>query len=379
MDVKFFLDGMQRLGVNKYYGVPDSQLKALCDTLYETYGVGTDHIVAANEGGATALAAGHYLATGKPALVYMQNSGIGNMVNPSVSLLDQAVYGIPCVFVVGWRGEPGIKDEPQHKFQGEITIPLLDMVGISNYTLSEDTSNEVFNNWLNDASNLINQGKSVAFIIRKNALTSANEAKYQNSHSMSRETAIEAIIENSQKNDVFVSTTGKASRELFEIREKRNEGHEKDFLTVGSMGHASMIALGIALEKPDMRVWCIDGDGAMVMHLGSSLVLAKTKCTNLVHVVLNNGAHETVGGMPVAKGQADFSSIAGALGYAACYRIYDPDDLKRCIAGLDSKKGPVIIEVMAALGARKDLGRPTTTPKENKSAFMHFLSIGVQE
>ncbi len=374
MDVKAFLEGIQSLGVSRYFGVPDSQLSALCGLLYTEYGIRGEHIVAANEGGAVGLAAGHYIATGKPALVYMQNSGIGNAVNPIASLLSDAVYGIPCIFVIGWRGEPGVKDEPQHVFQGEVTLPLLELLGIDYLVMSKETSQEGFAQFLKLASANTARGRSSAFVIRKGALSAQSKAAYPSNSQMEREEAIRVIAENAGGGDVFISTTGKASRELFEIREAQGQGHERDFLTVGSMGHASMIALGIAMEKPDFRIWCIDGDGAMVMHLGSALVAARQKCGNLVHVVLNNGAHESVGGMPVAMGEADFCAIAKALGYDFYRRATDESGLKRCIDEAKAQRKTALIEVMVALGARDDLGRPTTTPKENMQALMAYLS-----
>lgn len=373
MDVKEFLKGIQSLGVSRYYGVPDSQLGALCGLLYTEYGIGREHIVAANEGGAVALAAGCYLATGKPALVYMQNSGIGNAVNPVASLLHDAVYGIPCVFAVGWRGEPGIKDEPQHAFQGKATLDMLSLLGIDYFVISKETTQEEFAQALGQAQKNIEQGLSFVFVIRKGALSSQYKAAYPSVSVMPREEAIRVIAENAGEADIFVSTTGKASRELFEIREAQGKGHERDFLTVGSMGHASMIALGIALEKPGTRVWCIDGDGAMVMHMGSALIAAQSKCDNLIHVVLNNGAHESVGGMPVASGQVDFCAIAKSFGYGFYQRVSDEAGLKRCVKEAKSQRCTALIEVMVALGARDDLGRPTTTPKENKQALMAYL------
>ena len=373
MDVKLFLEGIDSLGVSSYYGVPDSQLGVLCDLLYEKFGVGKEHIVAANEGGAVGLAAGHYIATGSPALVYMQNSGIGNAANPIASLLNKDVYAIPCIFVIGWRGEPGTKDEPQHVFQGRVTLPMLDVLDISYSVISKETTDEEFAVLLKEADSNTQKGRSSAFIIRKGALSSQNKLVYKNDNKMSRESAIKVILENAGEEDVFISTTGKTSRELFEIREEQGQGHSRDFLTVGSMGHSSMIALGIAMEKPGTRVWCIDGDGAMVMHLGSALIEAQQRCGNLVHIVINNQAHESVGGMPVAGGKADFCAIAKALGYDYYNRVSGEDELKECIEEVKGQTGTALIEVLAALGSRPDLGRPTTTPKENKSALMDYL------
>lgn len=373
MKVDLFLEQMKDMGVDFFTGVPDSQLKALCDTLYCDYTLGKDHVVAANEGAAVGIAAGHYLATGKPALVYMQNSGIGNAVNPIASLLDEKVYNIPAVFVVGWRGEPGIHDEPQHVFQGEITVELMELLKIKSFVLTKDTTEEEFMSYVNISKEILESGKSISFIIKKGALKSEKKAIYQNDYNMSREHAIKVIAENISGEDIFVSTTGKASRELFEIREALGQGHEKDFLTVGSMGHASMIAMGIALEKKDRTVWCMDGDGAAIMHLGSMAICAGTACENLIHIVLNNGAHETVGGMPVDYGNADFSKIAKAVGYTECICVDTEEALKQAVINLKNKSGIKLLEVKVSLGSRDDLGRPTTTPIENKEAFMKYI------
>jgi len=374
MEAAHFLKGMNTLGIEYFFGVPDSHLKVLCDTLYAEYGDGGQHIVAANEGAAVGLAAGHYLATGKPALVYMQNSGIGNIVNPVASLLNGAVYGIPCVLVIGWRGEPCEHDEPQHIFQGEITLPLLQVLDIPYFVLSKETTDESFGQFIEHASAFIEKGKTVAFVVRKGAFSGGKKVQYGNDRKLARETALAIIAENAGETDVFVSTTGKASRELFEIRERLGQSHKQDFLTVGSMGHAGMIAAGIALSKRGRRVWCLDGDGAMVMHLGSALVLANMRCDNLVHVVFNNGAHESVGGMPVARGKVDFNAIARSFGYSETYRAENENELKESINKAINMTGPVFIEVMVSLGSRQDLGRPSETPDENKRALMNFLS-----
>ncbi len=314
--IEFFLEEItKKLDVGFFTGVPDSQLKALCDTLYAEYGVGDRHIVAANEGAAVGLGAGHFLATGAPALIYMQNSGMGNALNPMVSLMDEKVYKIPALYVIGFRGEPGEKDEPQHIFQGEITKPLLKLLKIPYFILSKDTTKEEFSQWIEEGREIIKEGRSIAFLVKKGGLHGQKKGGYGNPYKMTREEAIEIMIKEGGRKDIFVSKTGKASRELYEIREKIKEGHEKDFLTVGSMGHASMIALGIAMEKKERTVWCLDGDGAALMHLGSMAVAAAQRCTNLIHVVLNNKAHETVGGMPVNHGSLDFKKIGEAAGY----------------------------------------------------------------
>ena len=368
-----FLEKLINIGICNYYGVPDSQLKALCNLLYEKYGTNGRHTIAPNEGSAVALAAGHHLATGECAMVYMQNSGIGNAVNPITSLLADKVYGIPVLFVIGWRGQPGIKDEPQHMFQGQITLDLLQTLKIKTFVLKEDSTEKEFDEFLIEADKNIKNGKSCAIVVSKGALSHNFSVTYTNGIELSREEAIEIITRIAGKNDVFVSTTGKASRELFEIRERYKEKHSQDFLTVGSMGHASMIAYAIAKQKPNKKVWCIDGDGAMMMHLGNSLLCGMGTSRNLVHIVINNGAHETVGGMPTAAKDADFVKVAKAFGYDHYMSANDEQSLNECTLKAIQFSGSVFIEVKTSVLSRKDLGRPTLPPKENKKDLMDFL------
>lgn len=371
MDARILLDACEAAGIDFFTGVPDSQLKGLCDTLYATYGAaGCQHIVAANEGNAVALAAGHYLATGHPALVYMQNSGLGNAVNPLASLMDGKVYGLPALLVIGWRGEPGVKDEPQHAKQGEITLGQLELLDIPYEIMDKNTDESAFAQMFTNVMAHLAQGKCAALVIRKGGLACACNAGYAHAAPMTREAALATIVAQAQPEDIFVSTTGKLSRELFELREKQGAGHGSDFLTVGCMGHASSIALGIALAKPECRVWCLDGDGAALMHLGAMQVIAQQQPANLIHVVMNNGAHESVGGMPVCAGQAALCETAAAVGYDRVERACDFDELAEKAASLRAKEGLAFLEVACALGARDDLGRPTTTPKENRDAFM---------
>ena len=376
MDTALFLNGLEGLGIGFYTGVPDSLLAPLCDTLYERFGVAGRHIVAANEGAAVGLAAGHYIATGTPALVYLQNSGVGNAVNPITSLLDPKVYGIPCVFVVGWRGEPGVHDEPQHVFQGEITPALLSLIGLRTFVMSKDTSLQDFEQMLSESRSLLKQGKSVAYLMRKGTLTGGSKVEYPGRAVMLRETALRLLLTHAGENDVFVCTTGKTSREVYELREALGQGHDRDFLTVGSMGHASMIALGIAKERPHQTVWCLEGDGAAVMHLGSLTVEAQCGCKNLIHVVLNNGAHESVGGMPVACGNVSFMALARAAGFESCFFAEDESSLQKVLPRIRevSGKQPCFVEIALGQGSRADLGRPKTTPRENLQGLMAYLN-----
>lgn len=357
-----------------YTGVPDSQLKALCNYLMNTYGVNTaHHIIAANEGNATALAAGYYLATGKIPVVYMQNSGEGNIINPLASLMNRKVYGIPCIFIIGWRGEPGVSDEPQHIYQGEITCKLLEDMEMEYFIIGKETADGEVKEAMLRFNAKLSQGYDVAFVIRKNALTYDGRMEYKNQYSMIREDIIQRIVSYSNESPI-ICTTGKASRELFEIRERNGQGHEKDFLTVGSMGHASSIALGVALKKKDKKVWCIDGDGAMFMHMGAMAVIGSLKPKNLVHIMINNNAHETVGGMPTVADKIDICGIARSCGYESAISVNNPDMLDTILSQVNEKEELQFIEIKCALGSRSNLGRPTTTPMENKKNFMMFLN-----
>lgn len=381
MDTSLFINSIQDHGINFFTGVPDSFLRPLCDTLTSKYGyLSGPHIIAENEGGAVALATGHYLGTGTPACVYLQNSGLGNAVNPVCSLTSPKVYAIPMVFIVGWRGEPGLKDEPQHIFQGEVTEKQLELLGIKHVIIDKDTTPDKLADYWSSFLPLLNQGKSVAFLMRKGALSNGICYNHVSDYPMTREQVINEITKD-RKEDVFISTTGKASRELFEAREARGEGHGRDFLTVGSMGHSSLIALGVAASRPEKRVWCIDGDGAALMHLGSLAVVGSQKPNNFIHVVINNQAHESVGGMPTIAGTIDIPAIASACGYCAAFKAENSEQLQTALKTItqSSYSGPVMLEIMTDISAREDLGRPTTTPVQNRDDFMNFLGVMPKE
>lgn len=356
------------LGADFFTGVPDSQLKALCDFLMDCYGVDpAHHIIAANEGNAAALAAGYHLATGKTPVVYLQNSGLGNVINPLASLLSDKVYDIPCLFIIGWRGEPGIHDEPQHIFQGEATLPLLDTLKVPYFIIDSSVSEAQLLARLEEF-----RGRQAALVVRKGGLEYDKKPAYANPFPMSREEAIGRIL-TAAGDDFVISTTGKASREVFELREGRGEGHDHDFLTVGSMGHSSSIALGIALQKQSRRVWCLDGDGAALMHLGAMAVIGATRPQNLIHAVLNNQAHESVGGFPTAAGTVDMPAVARACGYPEVLSADSVEGLEDALERVKHSRRLTFLEVKCALGARGDLGRPTASPLENKAALMAAL------
>lgn len=370
MKVEAFLE---ILGAEFYTGVPDSQLGPLCDYLMNTYGTDArHHIIAANEGNCAAIAAGYHLATGKLPVVYLQNSGEGNLLNPAASLLHRKVYGIPELFVIGWRGEPGVHDEPQHIHQGAITQKLLDDMEISSFVIGPETTETEAREVMSSFRPLLAEGRSAAFIIRKGSLTYGEKAVYQNGCTMSREEAIRHITEAAGE-DFIVSTTGKASRELFEIRTAQGQPHGRDFLMVGSMGHASSMALGLALHRPEARIWCVDGDGAVLMHMGAMALIGANRPQNLIHIVLNNGAHETVGGMPTAAKKIDLPGVARACGYPYVMSAEDFAALDAALTEAKAQNALSFIEVKCAIGARTGLGRPTMTPQETKAAFVNQL------
>ena len=370
MQVETFVN---MLNVDFYTGVPDSLLKPLCNYLMDAYGIDSKHhMIAANEGNCTAIAAGYHLATGKVPAVYMQNSGEGNVINPLASLLNDKVYAIPMIFIVGWRGEPGVHDEPQHIYQGEVTVKLLEDMDVAAYVVTKETTEEELDAQMQVFRSLLAKGKDVAFVVKKGALSFEKNVEYSNKNHMRREEIIEHIV-NVSKEDPILSTTGKASRELFEIREKNGQSHKYDFLTVGSMGHTSSIALGVALQKPQQKIWCIDGDGAMRMHMGAMAVIGANKPSNLVHIVINNGAHETVGGLPTVASEINLVKMAEACGYPYAVRVSEFEQLDKELQAAKERRELTLIEVECAIGAREDLGRPTTTALENKENFMRYL------
>ena len=363
----------QILDTEFYVGVPDSQLKALCNYLMHTYGVNpSHHLIAANEGNAAAIAAGYHLATGKIPAVYLQNSGEGNIINPLASLLSEKVYAIPIIFIIGWRGEPGVPDEPQHIKQGEVTTRLLEEMGLDFFVIGKDTTEGQVRSAMDQFRHLLAKGKCAAFVIRKDALTYGEKVTYRNSYPMTREEILQHIVAASG-NDPIISTTGKTSRELFEIREANGQSHTYDFLTVGSMGHSSSIALGVALQHPERRIWCIDGDGAVLMHMGALAVIGASRPQNFVHIVVNNEAHESVGGLPTVAGCIDLAAVALACGYPYAVSVDSPVKLDDVLRDARARRELSFIEAKCAIGARADLGRPTTAPQENKTAFMAHL------
>ena len=368
---EFFIEALREKGIDCFAGVPDSLLKNICAYITDHFDA-AHNIIAANEGAAVGLAAGHYLASGQPACVYMQNSGEGNIINPLASLTDQEVYNIPVLLLIGWRGRPGVHDEPQHVKQGKVTTGLLNVMGVNYEVLSKEEDKAA--KQIEKAAKALANKEVFALVIEKDTF---EDYKLQNVElndlTMSREEAIQTVAAALGEKDCIVSTTGMISRELFEYRAAMNQGHECDFLTVGSMGHASQIALGIALAQPERRVWCFDGDGAAIMHMGNMAIVANKAPKNYVHVVFNNGAHDSVGGQPTVGLKIDLPAVAKAVGYKANYSVDSKAELESVLSKVNSFESPALLEIKVKKGNRKDLGRPTTTPIQNKEALMQFL------
>ena len=372
MNTEVLFNSLSEIGVDFYTGVPDSQLKNACNYMENNYSPLGKNWIVPNEGTAVAAATGYYLATGRIPCVYMQNSGIGNAVNPICSLTSPDVYAVPMVFLIGWRGEPGVKDEPQHVFQGKITDSMMDVLDIPYIIVDKEMSDDDFAEQFSEMAKHLQSGKSIAILLKKGSLSKVAEAVHENPYSVVRESAIEEILQ-SVNNGIFVSSTGKISREVFEIREKNGQGHEKDFLTVGSMGHCSTIALAIAMEKPERNVVCIDGDGALLMHMGAMAMAGSEEPKHFIHILLDNGAHETVGGSPTISQDIDFCAVAKACGYVSVIDINDLEQIKPAVSDCLKQNGACFIRIRVALGSREDLGRPTNTPLQNKEDFMEYL------
>lgn len=372
MKASNLLSQLENMGFDTIAGVPDSTLKQFCDGV-QTYEGNLKHYVTANEGAAVAVGIGAYLASGKPACVYMQNSGIGNMVNPLASLANGDVYGVPMLFIVGWRGEPGVKDEPQHVFQGKITCELFETLAVTYSVIDQNTTQEEMAAILQEAGNILDRGDQFAIIVKKGTFEKEEPFTWDNGNPMEREEVLGRILQALPRDTAIVSTTGKISRELYEQSDKIYGSHENLFMTVGGMGHASMIALGVAGKRPDKTVVCIDGDGAVLMHMGALPLIATQAPKNFYHIVINNMAHESVGAMPTGCQQTSFAEVARAAGYKTVDKLETLEAVDQIGTRIQEAEGPVLFEIPVSLGARSDLGRPKESARQNKEIFMDFL------
>lgn len=372
MKASKLLQALEKMGIDTIAGVPDSTLKQFCDGL-QNYAGTMKHYVTANEGAAVGVAIGSFLADGKPACVYMQNSGIGNAVNPLASLANRDVYGIPMLFLVGWRGEPGVKDEPQHVFQGKATCQMFEVLTISYEIIDENTTWEEMERILQKAATALGQGEQFAVIVKKGTFEKEEKFVWSNHNELVREEALRTILQELPREAVYVSTTGKISRELYEQSNALYGEHDNIFMTVGGMGHASMIALGIAKKKAECQIVCVDGDGAALMHMGALPFIASQAPENLSHIIINNQAHESVGAMPTGCQKTDFCEIAKAAGYAWTRQVNSIEGLQQALTDMQQQNGPVLLEVLVSLESRADLGRPKESAGENKEIFMKKL------
>jgi phosphonopyruvate decarboxylase len=359
-------------GVDFFCGVPDSLLKDFIAYI-DDHADSSRNVATANEGNAVALAAGYHLATGKVGLVYMQNSGQGNAINPLVSLAAKEVYSIPMLLLIGWRGEPGKKEEPQHIKQGRITESLLNTLQIP-FNILPDTIEEAEEALEMLLADMKEQSATCAIVVRKGTFQPyRSKDESETDYELSREEAVKLIVDQLSSKDIVVSTTGRTSRELFEYREELKQGHGGDFLTVGSMGHCSQIALAVALSKTDRDVYCLDGDGSLIMHMGSLATIGAQGPSNFRHIVINNGVHDSTGGQPTVGFQIDIPSIAEACGYRAVFKAQIGREVTEKLHLLKAAQGPALLEIRTNKGCRSNLGRPTVRPVEAKQAFMSFL------
>lgn len=368
----FFFNALKSLKIDQFYGVPDSLLKELCAYISDNVDE-KNHIISANEGNAVAMACGYYLATERPAVVYLQNSGLGNCVNVLLSLSDKYVYNIPFLMMIGWRGMPGVDDEPQHIKQGVLTDRMLKLCDV-NFSILPKNIVQAKKKIITALNYMQSTKKPYAFLIEKNTFEKYEVKNRSIEHSnLSRETAIELILSKIGKDSIIIGTTGHISREIYDIREKNKSSHESDFLCVGSMGHASSIALAIALEKPNRDVICFDGDGSCLMHMGSLAVNGTIKLKNFKHILINNCAHDSVGGQPTCFSKIDASKLAFSCGYNNVLTSSNLLDLKKSLPKFLFNGNKSFLEVKVKCGARADLGRPKEKPYQNKKEFMSFL------
>jgi len=367
-----FFDELSRRGIGLYCGIPDSLLSGLCACIADCAPAAA-HPIAANEGNAVGIAMGYHMATGGIAAVYMQNSGLGNAFNPLVSLADSAVYQVPILLLVGWRGEPGFKDEPQHVTQGRVTLAVLEVLGVPAWVLDPESDVEKV---LDEAfASLASRSAPVAIVVRQQTFATYFEVEETRGDcELSRENALGGLLDLLAPDDLLITTTGKTSREVYELRDRRGEPSH-DFLTVGGMGHASSIALGVALGRPHRRVVCVDGDGAVFMHMGALATIGACAPSNLVHVVLNNRSHDSVGGQPTVARSVELCEFARAVNYPVVARVSDLSALRLAWTHVIAVPGPAFIELRIHRGARTNLGRPRSSARANKLAFMeHALS-----
>ena len=358
-------------------GVPDSIFKHFLSALVQDSRF--QHVITNNEGEACALAAGYHLATGKIPVVYMQNSGLGNSINPLTSLIDAHIYSIPIVLLIAWRGRPGVPDEPQHVRMGAILPQLLSLLDIA-YSVA-DSAEEKMAPIFQQADQHLTQQKKPYAILFPNHVFQVKTSRIETDAEIVlkghivREQLLEWLIQHAQEDDVWVTTTGKTSRELYELRERYHQDHSRDFLTVGSMGCSASIALGIAMQCKHRRVILIDGDGACLMRMEALATIGHEAPQNFIHIVVDNNAYESTGSQKTLSDDVDLAGVANACRYYHSVTVHDLTAFYH--AFMSVTRGPTMIVAKTISYSRVDLGRPKTTPIENKLAFMQRLGVTV--
>lgn len=376
LNSEFFLNCLIKNKINFFTGVPDSLLKNFVDLVNDNI-PSPKHITSPNEGSSIGLAIGNYLSTGMLSLVYLQNSGLGNAVNPLLSLADKNVYGIPMILLIGWRGKPGIKDEPQHFKQGLVTIDMLNSMQIPYSIINKEFSNLETENLIKKVCDeSLKTQHPYVILVEENTFEKYVSLKLNSTDNfISREEALETCLKSIKDQSIIISTTGKLSRELYELREMKKLSHSNDFLTVGGMGHANQIALGIAINKPNKIVYCFDGDGALLMHMGTMALNGNLKLPNFKHILFNNRIHESVGGQCTSAPETNFTNLSKIFGYKYSKRINKKIEIEKNIKKLTLNGCISFLEILINDKSRKELSRPKSSPKENKNAFMKHLVV----
>jgi phosphonopyruvate decarboxylase len=360
-------------GVTFATGIPDSVLGGLCwELMKETSGI--NHVIACNEAAAVATAIGWHIGTNSIPLVYLQNSGLGSAVNPLASLAAGEVFHVPVLLLIGWRGKPGRLDEPQHRLMGSATVPILNCLGIPVDELPPDE--EIAHDAITKIFGEIRvTGESRALVVEMGTIGPSESIPWSRYHAglWTGAEALRHLCRRMPKDDLCVSTVGLVSRLLAAYRSGHRQEPANDLLAVGGLGLVSQLALGLALATPTRRIWCFDGDGSLLMHLGALTSVGASKPKNFVHVLFNNGIHESVGGLPSANQDTAFLQISRACGYKWDASAANAADLDILDHWLQDRDGPYFLELRVSRNVDLEVGRPRTSPRANKDMVMKCM------
>lgn len=347
---KKFLKFLKKKNINFFTGVPDSVLKDFTENLPKKR-----NYIMANEGLSVSLGIGYYLKTKKVPLIYFQNSGLGNAINPLVSVAHKNVYSIPMVLLIGWRGAPDIKDEPQHIQQGKSTISILKNIGIKSVILKKDLNLSKLGTAIDLAKRRL---EPIAILVKKNLFSKSSKKIFvKNSYSLQRSEVIKFILNQISYKNIIFSSTGYISRELNHHIKIKKDKKIRAFFNVGGMGHTSSLALGYSINSRD-KIICLDGDGALMMHMGCMANIGTFSKKNFLHILFNNGTHESVGGQTTNSFNINFKKFSQSVNYKSYYSIKNKKDLKKKLPKLFKKDGPSLCEIFIQNKSIKNLGRP---------------------